>query len=217
MMRKPGPACLFIDLDDTLYPPRRGIWKEISRRINVFLTDRMGIPAAAVDAERRRLFETYGTTLKGLQHERIVDPQEYFAFVHDIPVNQYLAEDPELQDMLSRLPQKKYIFSNADSPYILRVLAALGVRDLFDGIVDIYATGFACKPLPAAYQAALRHAGQATPAACWLVDDLPRNLIPASQLGMTTVLVSPEPRPAGVDHRIDDIHALGGLLEADAV
>jgi putative hydrolase of the HAD superfamily len=215
-MRKPAPACLFIDLDDTLYPPRRGIWQEISRRINVYLTDRMGIPAAAVDAERRRLFETYGTTLKGLQHERTVDPQEYFAFVHDIPLDQYLAEDPALREMLSRLPQKKYIFSNADSPYIKRVLAALGVRDLFDGIVDIYATGFSCKPLPAAYQAALRHAGQDTPAECWLVDDLPRNLIPASQLGMTTVLVAPEPRPAGADHRIDDIHSLGGLLAANA-
>jgi putative hydrolase of the HAD superfamily len=214
-MPVPRPECLFIDLDDTLYPPDRGIWGEISRRINLYLSDRIGVPIHAVDAERRRLFERYGTTFSGLQHEHAVNPEEYFTFVHDIPLDRFLTADAALRDMLARLPQRKFVFSNADAPYIRRVLEALGVLDLFDGIIDIYATGFACKPLPASYQAALTQANQSDAARCWLVDDLARNLVPAAQLGMVTVLVAPKERTGNAHHQIDHIHELEKLLREE--
>jgi putative hydrolase of the HAD superfamily len=215
-MSDPSPRCLFVDLDDTLYPPRRGIWQEISRRINRYMVDRVGISDSTVDVVRERFFQEFGTTLNGLRHEYSVDPGDYLAYVHDIPLDRYLVRDMRLREMLVHLPQQKFIFSNADMPYITRVLSALGIEDLFDGIIDIYATAFACKPMDDAYRIALERAENPRPDACWLVDDLPRNLAPAAHLGMTTVLVRQSARAPDADHQIDEIHALGPLLASAA-
>jgi putative hydrolase of the HAD superfamily len=114
--------------------------------------------------------------------------------------------------MLQSLPQKKFIFSNADRPYIFRVLSTLGIEDCFDGIVDIFSTHFACKPMDAAYRIALQAAGSPRPEACILVDDLPRNLEPAREMGMTAVLVHDKFPAAEVDYRIDSIYQLAGLI-----
>jgi pyrimidine 5'-nucleotidase len=95
------------------------------------------------------------------------------------------------------LPQKKWIFTNADSNHALRVLNLLGLSGCFQGIIDVRALGFSCKPQMDAYNRALTLAGAVTPAKCVLLDDSPRNLYPARQLGITTVLVgSTDPDPA---------------------
>jgi putative hydrolase of the HAD superfamily len=206
------PQCLFFDLDDTLYPPRTGVWQEISRRINRYMAEKVGIPETSVNAVREKYFRLHGTTLSGLRLEYDVDPLDYLADVHDIPLDRYLRPDSALQDMLSRLSQRKYVFSNADEPYIRRVLDALGVREQFDGIIDIFATDFSCKPMETAYRIALQLAGSPPPAACWLIDDLPRNLAPASRLGMTTVLMDGEEPLDGADYRIETIYQLESLL-----
>lgn len=212
------PECIFFDLDDTLYSPRLGIWQEISRRINRYLVERIGVRETEVDGIRERFFQAYGTTLNGLRAEYTVDPEDYLAYVHDIPLDRYLNRDSALHNMLSNLHQRKYIFSNADRPYILRVLEALGIQNLFDGIIDIFALGFACKPMDLAYWNALARAGSPAPATCWLVDDLPQNLMPASRLGMTTVLVHQKKASPGADYSIEDIYHLETLVaEADGL
>ena len=118
-MTRPVPECVFLDLDDTVYPPETGLWEEIGRRINRYLVERMAVPERSVDEVRRRYFETYGTTCNGLRAERHVDPEEYYRFVHDIPLARFLSPDPELRRMLTGLGQRRYIFSNADRAYIL--------------------------------------------------------------------------------------------------
>jgi putative hydrolase of the HAD superfamily len=211
-MKPLSPACIFFDLDDTLYPPERGVWHAITARINRYLVERIGIPEAEVDDLRKKYFSAYGTTLNGLRAEHAVDPVEYSRFVHDVPLERLLAPDPALRRMLESLPQRKYIFSNADRPYILRVLARLEIEDCFDGIVDIFATGFACKPMEAAYRAAMQLAGSPNAEACLLVDDLPRNLEPARKLGMAAVLVHAKYPVSSGDYQIETIYQLADLL-----
>ena len=206
-----SPACIFFDLDDTLYPPQRGVWNEIALRINRYLVERVGIRELEAEALRKRYFATYGTTLNGLRHEHAVDPQDYYAYVHDIPLDRFLAPDPALHRMLTSLPQKKFIFSNADHTYIRRVLSALEVEACFDGIVDIFATGFACKPMEESYRIALREAGSPPADRCVLVDDLPRNLLGARGLGWTTVLVHNQSAEDSAHYRIDTIYQLSDL------
>ena len=203
-----SPECIFFDVDDTLYAPSRGVWAEIAARINRYLVERAGIPEPEVDALRKRYFSEYGTTLNGLRAERGVDTLDYYRFVHDIPLERLLEPDPALQKMLNSLPQKKYIFSNADRPYILRVLSRLGIADCFDGIVDIFSTDFACKPMAASYRIALQLAGSPPPEVCALVDDLPRNLKPAAEMGITAVLVGGKFPPSTEKYQIDSIHQL---------
>ncbi len=207
-----SPECIFFDLDDTLYAPSRGVWREIGLRINRYMVERAGIPEPEVDALRQRYFSEFGTSLNGLRAERAVDPVEYYRFVHDIPLERLLEPDPALQKMLHALPQKKFIFSNADRPYILRVLSRLGIADCFEGIVDIFSTDFACKPMAASYRIALRLAGSPPPDACVLVDDLPRNLKPAAEMGMTAVLVGGKFPPAIEKYQIDSIYQLADLI-----
>lgn len=202
------PVCIFFDIDDTMYPPERGVWAEIGRRINRYMVERVRIPEADVDAMRRYYFEMYGTTCNGLRAEHGVDPEEYYRFVHDIPLDRFLAPDPALRRMLTSLPQKKIVFSNADRAYIQRVLAALGVADCFHGIVDIFATGLVPKPAVTAYRTAMRLAGSPPAEGCALVDDMPRNLPPARELGWRTVLVHNRSADGIAHHQIETIYRL---------
>ena len=181
---------LFFDLDDTLYPSTNGLWSGIRQRMNEYMLQRLGIPPDQAPVLRRKYFETYGTTLRGLQIHYRVDPDDFLAYVHDLPVETIIAPDPELHQLLLGLTLPKWIFTNADANHARRVLSALGVSDCFDGIIDIRSMGFICKPDPQAYRIALTTAGETSPERCIYLDDATRNLAPAFEMGFFTVLVS---------------------------
>ena len=205
---------LLFDLDDTLYARASGLWPAIGQRINAYMIERMGLGAEAARNLRHMYLEQYGTTLNGLRAEHGIDPTEYLAFVHDLPLEQYLEPSPELDLMLARLPQRKVIFTNADAPHAERVIQRLGVTKHFERIIDVHTLNFVNKPNPRAYQQVLDMVG-AAPAACLFVDDAVRNLQPAHTLGMTAVLISPAggALPPGVDYQIDSILELEPLLQ----
>lgn len=211
---------VFLDLDDTLYPPSSGVWQAIGERIQVFVMDRLGLTYDEATQLRRRYFEQYGTTLNGLWHHHAVDPDDYLAYVHALPLEDMIHPDPELSSMLDELPQKRVVFTNANRQHAERVLACLGVSARIDAIIDLFALEMANKPERAAYARALELAGETDPRACVLADDLPRNLVPARALGMTTVLVGPEQQDGAADVRIERItdltRALPGLVAHDA-
>jgi pyrimidine 5'-nucleotidase len=180
---------LFFDLDDTLYPASNGLWNAIRDRMSDYMQTRVGIPAAQIPELRRIYYETYGTTLRGLQLHYSVKPADYLAYVHDLPLQDFLQPDPALRALLSGLPQRKWIFTNADAAHARRVLAHLELEDCFIGIVDVAAMGYHCKPEAEAYRLALEKAGEEDPHRCVVLDDSPRNLAAAWEMGFTTVLI----------------------------
>jgi putative hydrolase of the HAD superfamily len=115
---------LIMDLDETLYPRRAGLMDEISRRIPLYMVQRMGFAPEKADALRKRLFVQYGTSLRGLQLEYHIDADDHLHFVHDVPVEEYLAPDPALDAMLGRIRLKKAIFTNADTAHARCVVSA---------------------------------------------------------------------------------------------
>jgi pyrimidine 5'-nucleotidase len=162
-----------------------------------YMHERIGMKRAEIPAVRRRYYETYGTTLRGLQIHHRVDADDYLAYVHDLPLENFIGPAPELRQLLLTLPQQKWIFTNADSGHACRVLDILGLQDLFEGIVDVRAIQFACKPEAEAYDRAMKLAGEIDPHHCVMLDDSPRNLAPAHELGFFTILVGrAEPDPA---------------------
>ena len=183
---------LFFDLDDTLYPCSSGLWDAIRDRMGLYMKERVGLPEAEIPAIRRHYFMTYGTTLRGLQKHHQVDTDDYLAYVHDLPLEQYIQPNPALHDLLDSLPQRRFIFTNADANHARRVMQVVGVADCFDGIIDVRAIQFACKPELLAYQRALAIAGAPLPRECVLLDDSPVNLAPAHQMGFTTVMLNPD-------------------------
>lgn len=204
---------LFFDLDDTLYASDNGLWDAIRERMSAFMAKRLGLPLDEIPDLRRSYFETYGTTLRGLQKHYQVDAEEYLAYVHDLPLESFLKPAPELRVLLLSLPQRKWVFTNADADHARRVLAVLELSDCFHGIIDVHALGFACKPEPAAYQTALTLAGESQPQRCVFIDDSPRNLAAAAALGFRTVLVGTNGKPGPVvDVVLPNLLALPQLM-----
>ena len=92
-----------------------------------------------------------------------VHREDYLAFVHDLPLKDYIQPDPDLNAALERLPSRKLIFTNADSAHARRVMDVLGVTGFFDGIVDINDMDPYCKPMPESFQRAMLRAEEVDP------------------------------------------------------
>ena len=199
---------LFFDLDATLYSPANGLLKEINRRIQLYMRDRMGLPEEKVSELHRAYFQRYGATLYGLISHHQVDSRDYLAFVHDLPLAEYLQSDPALEEMLAALPQTLWVFTSASRAYTQRVLTLLGVENHFEGIISSEAVAHRVKPALKAYQTAMEIAGESDPRCCVMVDDRVENLTPAAGLGMTTVLINQDHTSEKVDHQADVIYEL---------
>jgi pyrimidine 5'-nucleotidase len=179
---------IFFDLDDTLYPASSGLWAAIRERITLYMYERLNIPWPEIPAMRERLFRTYGTTLRGLEANYTVDKLDYLAYVHDVPVRDYLKPDPAQRAVISALPTRKLILTNADSAHARRVLSALDLEDCFDGIVDVVTVHPYCKPQPEALTIALEKAGEPDPRRCALIDDLRHTTRAARDFGFYSLL-----------------------------
>lgn len=201
---------LIFDLDETLYPRRAGLMQEIGVRIMRYMIDRLGFSPEEAEARRMRYYRLYGTSLRGLMAEEQVDREDYLVFVHDIELARYIGPTPALDAMLARIPLTKAIFTNATAEHVQRVLDMLGVSRHFSTIIDIRATDFISKPDPLAYQRVLERLG-AQAGECILVEDNPRNLLPARALGMKTILVD-HAECDEVDYCVDDILKVGDVV-----
>lgn len=181
---------LFIDLDDTVYPPGNGIWPLLGDRIYRYMLEKVGIPEQDIVEIRERLLDQYGSTINGLRAEYATDLHDYLAYVHDEDLSPFLRADDELRTALKSLPQEKWVFTNASKGHAEQVLALLGIRDLFVGIIDLADTDPYCKPHASAFSIALQKAGNPIPEECFFVDDRAVNLDSAKKLGLHTLLVA---------------------------
>jgi pyrimidine 5'-nucleotidase len=204
---------LFFDLDETLYPASCGLWLLIRERINAFLKERMGFPPEQIDGLREQYFREYGTTLRGLQANFSVDMDDYLAFVHNVPLEAHLHPDPVLRDVIAGLPIRKFIFTNADCAHAARVTKALGLDGLWDGCIDVHVLAPFCKPMPGAFDLALKAAGSPDPRSCALLDDQPRITRAARSLGMYTILVGKETAGEDADAALGKWTDLPGLVD----
>ena len=199
------------DLDETLYPADAGVMQHLSRRIDRYMIERMGLAPEYTKETRPRYWRQYGTTLRGLMQEHDVDPVDYLWFVHDFSVNEYLQPDPILAQVLRDLPIEKVIFTNSSTDHCQRVTEALGIRDQFTHIFDIAAVGYLSKPDLAAFQAVLRIL-EADGTHCMMIEDNLSNLAAAGILGMTTVHVGREQSEPVADFSIRSVYDVASLV-----
>jgi putative hydrolase of the HAD superfamily len=185
---KDMPKCWVFDLDNTLYPAEANLFAQMDVRMGNYVARVMGIGPEEARRVQKQYFMAHGTTLAGLMVEHDIDPHDYLAFVHDIPLDR-IGPDPALASRIKALPGRKLIFTNADEPYARRVLEKRGLNDCFEAIFDIHDAHYAPKPDISAY-----HDFCAThdvdPAQAVMFEDMARNLRPAKQLGMATVWIN---------------------------
>lgn len=204
---------VFFDLDDTLYPSNTGLWLAIKERMNIYMRQRMGFPEDQIAYIREKYFLQYGTTLRGLQAHHEIDVQDFLAFVHDLPLKEYLTPNPTLRSIIASLPTRNLIFTNADVPHADRVLTVLDLRDLFEIIVDVNAITPYCKPMPESFQIAMKAAGESDPSKCVMIDDIHRTTRAAKEAGLFSILYH-EDFPAGsADAQLRDWDELKHILE----
>lgn len=187
-MPRPLKHILF-DLDETLYPSQSGLMAGIGRLMSRYMEERLGMSPTAVPTLREHYYRTYGTTMRGLQIHHGIDPEDYLAYVHKIPLEDYIGPNDELDRVLAEIEMEKVVFTNASAEHARRVLAVLGIERHFNCIIDVRALGYIAKPDPEAYRRALEVL-DVEGDECLIIDDRARNLAPAKELGMITVLVS---------------------------
>jgi putative hydrolase of the HAD superfamily len=204
---------ILFDLDNTLYPKSLGIFEMVVERIRHYMEVRMGFEKELACALRQEYIRKYGSTLRGLMVHYHLNPDDYLEYVHDVGVEKKISPNPALAVLLESIPLKKAIFTSGHRPHALRVLRCLGVEQHFPQIFDITATHFIPKPNPEPYQQVLDVLGVGGPQ-CMMIEDLPANLKPAKELGMTTVLVGAQIEGVDgvVDYTIEHILELEELL-----
>jgi putative hydrolase of the HAD superfamily len=203
---------VFFDLDDTLYSADSGLWQQIKERIGLYMLDRLHIPVGQVQILRRQYFEQYGTTLRGLQAHYAFEMADYLAYVHDVPLADYIQPNPALRSALDAIPARKFIFTNADVNHAKRVLSVLQLEGCFDGIIDVVAINPYCKPMPQSFTIALKTAGETDPRRCAMVDDLPRTTRAAREQGLYAILYGVAGSHPDADAALTDWSRLPGLL-----
>lgn len=204
---------VFFDLDDTLYPSSTNLWKAIKQRMNDFMRERMNIPEAEIPALREKYFLQYGTTLRGLQKHHDIDVEDFLAYVHDLPLDQYLTPNPAQRSVIASLPTRKLVFTNADIPHADRVLNALRLRDLFPTIIDVTTVAPYCKPMPESFEIALHIAGETDPSRCVMIDDLARTTRAARAAGLFSILYNGSGSADDANAHFTDWNELSGILE----
>ncbi|HEY5728710.1 MAG TPA: pyrimidine 5'-nucleotidase [Anaerolineales bacterium] len=185
-------STIFFDLDDTLYPNSTGLWTAIKERMTLYMSERMGLPENDVPALREQYFKMYGTTLRGLQARHNVDAQDYLAYVHDLPLEDYLTPDPLQRQIIASLPTRNLIFTNADVHHARRVLSVLQLDDLFETIIDVNEVAPYCKPMPESFAIAQDLADEPDPRRCVMIDDISRTTRAALEVGMASILYGTE-------------------------
>jgi pyrimidine 5'-nucleotidase len=203
---------IFFDLDDTLYPHSSGLWQAIKNRMNIYMIERMGIPENDVPVLREQYYKMYGTTLRGLQARHNVNEQDFLAYVHDLPLKNYLTPNPTQREVIASLPTRNLIFTNADVHHALRVLDALELSNLFETVIDINEVSPYCKPMPESFAIAQELANEPDPRKCVMIDDLPRTTRAALEVGMASILYGSEEPTAEASGAFKDWSHLPILL-----
>jgi putative hydrolase of the HAD superfamily len=175
------------DLDNTLYPASCRLFDQIDRRMTDYVARFLGVPHDEAYSLQKSYFRDYGTTMNGMMVNHQMDPEAYLHFVHDID-HSPVKPAPDLARALDALSGRKVVFTNGSQSHAQRVMARLGIEDLFDDIHDIKASNYVPKPSPETYAAMIRETA-VEPSRSAMFEDIARNLLVPHELGMKTVLV----------------------------
>jgi len=204
------------DLDNTLYPEHCNLFARIDVKMKAYISDLLGVDGDEAYKVQKDYFVRFGTTLRGLIEVHGVDPEDFLDFVHDIDLSS-LAEDQPLNRALGDIKGSKFVFTNGDTRYAKRVLEKIGIHEQFEGIFDIAAAGHMPKPNEASYNNFVRHF-DIDPEKAVMIEDMARNLVPAANLGMTTVWVKTNYQWSSMGYQAEHIdyetsHLVGWLKE----
>ena len=177
------------DIDETLYPKRLGINDQMSDKMAEYMAKHLKITAMEAYDLCLYYYKKYGTTIKGIIEEQngVISPRNFVNETHKNLDLSIIKENPKMKDALSRLPGKKFVFTNGSFGHALRVCKKLGIHKEINGFFGTQATNFIPKPNPEAFEYFIdRYNVDASKTIFF--DDNKKNLQAAKSFGIKTVL-----------------------------
>jgi len=176
------------DLDNTMYDINLGLFKKISNRITDFIMSKYSLDIDQAKKIQKEYYLKYGLTLRGLIVEKKLKPEEFLDYVHDVE-HPELKKNDQLISKIRILEGKKIIFTNATSKHAKKILKILELENDFDQIIDIKDLEYIPKPDKRSYKKLLDclNLNKENLDKTIFFEDTVKNLIPAKELGITTV------------------------------
>ncbi len=176
------------DLDNTIYDINLGLFKKISNRITDFIMSKYSLDIDQAKKIQKEYYLKYGLTLRGLIVEKKLEPEEFLDYVHDVE-HPELEKNDQLISKIRILEGKKIIFTNATSKHAKKILNILELEHDFDQIIDIKDLEYIPKPDKRSYKKLLEclNLNKENLDKTIFFEDTVKNLIPAKELGITTV------------------------------
>ena len=176
------------DLDNTMYDINLGLFKKISNRITDFIMSKYSLDIDQAKKIQKEYYLKYGLTLRGLIVEKKLEPEEFLDYVHDVE-HPELEKNDQLTSKIRILEGKKIIFTNATSKHAKKILKILELEHDFDQIIDIKDLEYIPKPDKRSYKKLLEclNLNKENLDKTIFFEDTVKNLIPAKELGITTV------------------------------
>ena len=208
------------DLDNTLHDASSAAFPGINHGMSDYMVRHLGMAPHEADRLRGHYWQRYGATLLGLVRHHGVVPAAFLQHAHALPgLEARLRCHPHDVAALKRLRGRRIVLTNAPRQYAQRVLQALGLAHLFDGLIAMEDMAMFGQLRPKPDARMLRRLAarlRVHPTQCVLVEDTLAHQKAAHGLGMGTVWLQRwlgsaagqrlARRPVYVDARV------GGLL-----
>ncbi len=227
-MRTDARTVWLFDLDNTLHDAGAFVFPALRDSMRGYVQQQLAVDADEAVRLNLHYWNRYGATLLGLVRHHGVDAAHFLHHTHRLPgLEARLSGHRQDFHALARLPGRRFILTNAPRAYALRVLGALGIAHLFEGVfaIEDMAMFGQLRPKPDARM--LRRIAvrlRVQPARCVLVEDTLVHQKSARRVGMGTVWMQrfarrvatpegPAPRWGGRPAYVDrSVRALRRLL-----
>ena len=194
------------DLDNTLYSADSGIFQQVGELMGKFVSKHLNINIKEAKKIQSKYYREHGTTLRGMMDNHGVDPDTFLKEVHQLD---YSIVEPNLKlnEEIAKLKGKKIIYTNANMQHASEVLVRLELTNMFDEIFDIKMADYIPKPDVSPYRQIINKF-DINPACAAMFDDIAKNLVPAKNLGITSIWID-----VGYENFSDDIASSKSFLD----
>ena len=176
------------DLDDTLYPPNPTLYNQMAKKICQYIQEILHVDEETAKIMREAYYMKYGATVCGLVVEHHINPYDFTKRIHDLDFSS-LSPSPKLREYLLKLNGRRFVLTNGDHNYAIKILQKIQLDDLFDGVFAIQQMGFITKPSPLTYRKMMRMY-DIDPRYAAMFDDNQNNVLGAKNSGMYAVWVA---------------------------
>ncbi len=206
---------ILFDVDNTLYPASCGIGAEMIRRMNIFVSNLLGVSVEkAAEMRRDRDTALYDSTLDWLQKKYgLKDAESFFSYIHPENLENYFPVDINLINMMKKLNLPSSVLTNSSLEHARNVTDYLQITEYFENIYDLKFNNFKGKPNMSAYENVLNALGKKAENVLF-IDDIPSYLESFRKMGGNILLVDENSDYSDTDMpSVRNITDLSGYLD----